>query len=105
MTASLDADHYCAELLGLKGEGLLTSFVSQQTEAEQNFLDSLSLVPQQQAKAWELRAAVCLGRLCQHQRKIAQTRQLVADAYQWFTEGFDTADLRQTQALLEYGRQ
>jgi hypothetical protein len=48
----------------------------------------------------ELRAAVSLGRLWQHQGKRIAAHQLVAEVYEWFTEGFDTADLREAQALL-----
>jgi predicted ATPase len=55
----------------------------------------------QQAKSLELRAAMSLARLWQRQGKTATARQLLADIYGWFTEGFDTADLQETRALLE----
>jgi predicted ATPase len=55
----------------------------------------------QQAKALELRAALSLGRLWQRQEKRAAARQLLAESYSWFTEGFDTADLQEARGLLE----
>ena len=55
----------------------------------------------QQAKSWELRAAMSLSRLWQYQGKRDEARQLLAPSYSWFTEGFDTADLREAEALLE----
>jgi len=55
----------------------------------------------QQAKAWELRAATSLSRLWQQQGKRTAARELLAPGYGWFTEGFDTADLQEAQALLE----
>ena len=55
----------------------------------------------QQAKSWELRAAVSLSRLWQQQGKRAEARELLAPIYDWFTEGFDTADLQEAKALLE----
>jgi predicted ATPase len=55
----------------------------------------------QQAKSWELRAALSLCRLWQRQGKCAEARELLAPIYGWFTEGFDTADLQEAKALLE----
>jgi predicted ATPase len=55
----------------------------------------------QQAKSWELRAATSLARLWQQQGKRAEARELLAPIYDWFTEGFDTADLCDARALLE----
>jgi predicted ATPase len=52
------------------------------------------------AKAWELRAATSLARLWRDQRKRAEARELLAPIYDWFTEGFDTADLKDAAALL-----
>jgi predicted ATPase len=56
---------------------------------------------QQQAKSWELRAAMSLSRLWQRQGKRAAAYELLAPLYGWFTEGFDTADLQEAKALLE----
>jgi len=54
----------------------------------------------QQAKSWELRAAMSLSRLWQPQGKRTEARELLAPIYSWFTEGFDTADLQEARALL-----
>jgi predicted ATPase len=59
------------------------------------------VVRHQQAKSWELRAAMSLSRLWQQQSKRDEARQLLAEIYGWFTEGFDTADLQEAQALLD----
>ena len=55
---------------------------------------------QQQAKSWELRAAMSLARLWRDQGKVQQARELLAPVYGWFTEGFDTRDLKEAKALL-----
>jgi predicted ATPase len=55
----------------------------------------------QQAKSYELRAAMSLSRLWQQQGKRAEARELLAPIYNWFTEGFDTPDLQEAKALLE----
>ena len=54
----------------------------------------------QQAKSWELRAALSLARLWRDQGKVRQARELLAPVYDWFTEGFDTRDLKEAKALL-----
>ena len=69
--------------------------------AEQNYLASLDVARQQQAKSWELRTATSLARLWQNQGKPCEARELLAAIYGWFTEGFDTKDLREAKALLE----
>jgi predicted ATPase len=56
---------------------------------------------QQQAKSWELRAAMSMARLWRDQGKPQQARELLAPVYRWFTEGFDTRDLKDAKALLE----
>ena len=61
----------------------------------------LEVARQQQAKSWELRATMSLARLWRDQGKVQQARELVAPVYGWFTEGFDTRDLREVKALLE----
>ena len=55
---------------------------------------------QQQAKSWELRAAMSLARLWRDQGKVQQARELLGPVYGWFTEGFDTRDLKEAKALL-----
>jgi predicted ATPase len=92
---------YEAELYRLKGELLLAQSVDNYTEAEACFHHALAIARHQQAKSLELRAAMSLGRLWQHQGKTEQARQLLAEVYAWFTEGFDTTDLKEAKALLE----
>jgi predicted ATPase len=91
---------YEAELYRLKGE-LLRQKAEMESEAEACFRQALDIAGHQQAKSLELRAAQSLSRLWQRQGKRAQARQLLAEVYGWFTEGFDTADLQEAKALLE----
>ena len=96
---------YEAELHRLKGELTLQSqAVSQQSivveEAEASFHKALDIARAQEAKSWELRAATSLARLWQQQGKTQEARDLLAPVYNWFTEGFDTADLKDAKALI-----
>ena len=91
---------YEAEVYRLTGE-LLLQQSAEQGEAEERFHQALDIARRQQAKSWELRAAMSLARLWQHQGKRAEARELLAPIYGWFTEGFDTADLQEARALLE----
>jgi predicted ATPase len=68
---------------------------------ETYFERALLVARQQQAKSWELRAAMSLARLWRDQGKPQQARELLAPVYGWFTEGFDTLDLKEGKALLE----
>jgi predicted ATPase len=70
-------------------------------EAEACLHQALTIARRQQAKSLELRAAMSLARLWQHQGKRTEARELLAPIYSWFTEGFDTADLQEAKALLE----
>ena len=70
-------------------------------KAETYFNHALAVARQQQAKSWELRAAMSLARLWRSQGKPQQARELLAPVYGWFTEGFDTLDLKEAKALLE----
>ena len=70
-------------------------------EAEACFQQAIVIAQQQSAKSWELRAATSLARLWQSQGKRAEARALLAPVYDWFTEGFDTADLKDAKALLD----
>ena len=90
-----------AELHRLKGELLLQQAISGEQEAEACFLQALDIARRQQAKSLELRAAMSLARLWQHQGKRDAARTLLAPVYGWFTEGFDTADLQEAKALVE----
>jgi predicted ATPase len=69
-------------------------------QAEACFQQALDLARRSQAKWWELRAAMSLRRLWQHQGKRDAARQLLTEVYGWFTEGFDTADLQAARTLL-----
>jgi predicted ATPase len=69
--------------------------------AEECFYQALTIARRQQAKSWELRAAVSLSRLWQQQDRRAEAYDLLAPIYGWFTEGFDTADLQEARALLD----
>jgi predicted ATPase len=89
-----------AEAHRLQGELLLAQAGTGQEEAAACFQQALAMARRQQAKAWELRAATSLARLWQQQGKAAEARQLLAEVHAWFTEGFDTADLRQARTLL-----
>ena len=70
-------------------------------KAEAYFERALAIARQQQAKSWELRAATSLARLWRDQGKRDKARDLLAPVYGWFTEGFDTLDLKQAQTLLD----
>ena len=92
---------YEAELYRLKGVLLLERQGSQEAEAEACFFTAINVARKQHAKSWELRASTSLARLWQQQGKTAEARQLLAETYGWFTEGFDTKDLQEAKALLE----
>ena len=100
--ASRTEDRCCeAELHRLRGELLLAHAATNQRQAESCFRQALTVARRQQAKSWELRAAMSLSGLWQQQGKRAPARQLLAEVYHWYTEGFDTPDLQEAQALLE----
>ena len=68
--------------------------------AEAYFERALGVARHQQAKSWELRAAMSMARLWSDQGKRQQAHDLLAPVYSWFTEGFDTLDLKEAKALL-----
>jgi predicted ATPase len=90
-----------AEVNRIAGEVALKSPAPDTEKAEKYFDRALAVARQQQAKSWELRAAMSLARLWRDQRKTVKARELLAPVYGWFTEGFDTRDLREAKALLE----
>ena len=109
---------YEAELYRLKGTLTLQKFQvssskfqvqgspasevrSPESEAEECFLRAIAIARKQQAKSLELRAVMNLARLWRQQGKTEEARQMLAEIYGWFTEGFDTADLKDAKALLE----
>jgi predicted ATPase len=88
------------EAYRLQGEFLLRQAVPDAAGAETCFQQALTIARRQQAKSWELRAAMSLCRLWQQQGKRDAAHALLAPVYSWFTEGFDTADLQEAKALL-----
>jgi predicted ATPase len=90
-----------AEICRLRGVLLLRQPGTPQAEAEAWLQRALDVARRQEAKALELRAAMSLTRLWQHQGKRTEAYDLLAPIYEWFTEGFDTADLQEAKALLE----
>jgi predicted ATPase len=98
--AETTKERWCeAEIKRIAGEVALMS--SDTAQAEVYFERALAVARQRQAKSWELRAAMSLARLWRSQGKVQQARELLAPIYGWFTEGFDTLDLKQAKALLD----
>ena len=90
-----------AELHRLQGELLLQQDVANAAQAARCFQQALALTRRQEAKSLELRAAMSLSHLWQQQGKRTEAYALLAAVYDWFTEGFDTADLQEAKGLLE----
>ena len=90
--------HYDAELFRLRGE--LLRMQRKMAEAECCFQTAIEIARQQAAKSFELRACTSLACLWQKQGKLKEAQQLLQDIYAWFTEGFDTADLKEAASLL-----
>ena len=90
-----------AEVNRTAGEITLMSPERDAAKAQAYFEWALAIARQQQAKSWELRAAMSLARLWRDQGKAQQARELLAPVYGWFIEGFDTLDLKEAKALLE----
>jgi predicted ATPase len=89
-----------AEVHRIAGEIALKS-QPDAAKAEKHFERALVVARQQQAKSWELRAAMSMARLWRDQGKRDEARELLTPVYGWFTEGFDTLDLKEAKALLE----
>jgi predicted ATPase len=93
-------ERYCeAELHRLRAELLLMQ--GDEAEAEASFHKAIEVARRQQAKSWELRATTSLARLWQQQGRIDKAREVLAEIYNWFTEGSDMPDLKEANALLE----
>jgi class 3 adenylate cyclase/predicted ATPase len=90
-----------AEVHRIAGEITLKSPTPNLEKAEACFDRALAVARKQQSKSWELRAAMSLARLWRDQGKPQQARELLAPVYGWFTEGFDTLDLKEAKALLD----
>jgi predicted ATPase len=85
----------------LKGELLLRQYDSNASEAQACFERAIEIGRKQSAKSWELRATMSLARLIASQGRREEARAMLAEIYNWFTEGFDTADLKDAKALLD----
>jgi predicted ATPase len=90
-----------AEVYRTKGELLLAKGVSNAAQAEQYFRLAIEVARRQNAKSWELRATTSLARLLRDTNRRDEARTMLAAIYNWFTEGFDTADLKDAKALLD----
>jgi predicted ATPase len=96
-----DARFYEAETIRLRGEISLAQPLGNVVEAEAAFRQAMAFAARQSCRAIELRAAMSLARLWRDQGKRDEARDLLAPVYGWFTEGFDTLDLKDAKALLE----
>ena len=96
-----EARFYGAELYRLKGVLLLKQVAPDASQAEACFHRALDIARHQEAKSWELRAATSLARLWRRQGKSGEARDLLVPVYNWFSEGFDTADLIDAGTLLD----
>ena len=92
---------YEAEVYREKGELLLSQDSANTKSAERSFQTAIEISREQLAKSWELRSTIRLARLLAKQGKCDEARTMRAEIYCWFTEGFDTADLKDAKALLE----
>jgi predicted ATPase len=99
-TATTKERWFEAEAYRVAGEIALKSPKPDAAKAETYFERALAVARKQQAKSSELRAAMSLARLWRSQGKVQQARELLAPVYGWFTEGFDTRDLKEAKALL-----
>jgi class 3 adenylate cyclase/predicted ATPase len=93
--------YYDAELCRVRGELLLKRDGTSAAEAEAWFRRAIDIARKQSAKSWELRATISLARLLAQQSRRVEARAMLSEIYNWFTEGFDTADLKEAKALLD----
>ena len=89
------------ETMRLRGQLIIRRQDGNNKRAEADFRDAIALAREMSAKGWELRASTSLAGLWGAQGRRAEARDLLAPVYGWFTEGFDTADLKEAKALLE----
>jgi predicted ATPase len=102
MTVERTKERWCdAEVHRVAGEIVLRSPKPDAAKAEHSFDRAFVVARQQQAKSWELRAAMSMARLWRDQGKRQQAHDLLARVYGWFTEGFDTLDLKEAKTLLD----
>ena len=101
-TVNTTNERWCeAEANRIAGEIALKRQSRMPERQETHFERALAVARQQQAKSWELRAAMSMARLWRDQGKREEARELLAPVYGWFTEGFDTRDLKDGKALLD----
>jgi predicted ATPase len=101
-TIERSKERWCeAEAHRIAGEIALKSLAPDPEKAEAYFERALAVARKQQAKSWELRASMSMARLWRDQGKRHEARELLAPVYGWFTEGFDTLDLKEARALLD----
>jgi predicted ATPase len=94
-------DEMKPELFRVHGELLLMQQLPDILRAEDSIRTALTIAQQQSAKSWELRATMSLARLLAQQEKREEAGMMLSEIYNWFTEGFDTADLKEAKALLD----
>ena len=99
LQANPDEAYYRSEIFRLRGELRLKHGETELAEAD--FREAIALAQKMSAKAWELRATTSLARLLAKQGRRDEARVMLAEIYGWFTEGFDTADLKDAKALLD----
>jgi predicted ATPase len=100
--ANATKERWCeAEVHRIAGEIALKSPERDEAKAEEYFERALTVARHQQARSWELRAYMSLARLRRDQGRPGEAFELLAPVYKWFTEGFDTSDLREARALLD----
>ena len=92
---------YEAETSRLKGDLVLAKDISRTGQAEECYRQAIAVARGQAAKSWELRATTSLARLLRDTNRRDETSKILAEIYGWFTEGFDTADLKDAKALLD----
>ncbi len=102
LTLAEKTEQHCwrSELFRIKGELLLAASPNNRVDAESCYSQALEIARRQRARSWELRAAVSLARSWRWQGKHAEAHDLLATVHDWFTEGFDTPDLKDAKALL-----
>jgi len=100
LSKETDERWWTAETHRMTGELLATRGSRDEHEGSACMVRALEIARRQSAKSLELRAVMSLARLSRQQGKCAEARELLAPTYQWFTEGFDTADLKEAKVLL-----
>ena len=88
-------------MLRLQGELRLCARCTENRDAEENFWKAITMARDQHAKSLELRSVTSLSRLLQKQGQNDEARRMLVEIYGWFSEGFDTADLKDAKVLLE----